>query len=121
VTGKTLASKGIAAEEPPPPLLQVQPTGPFGNEDVLDAWMVGQPGARFLAVMTAQIVRDNENVPLRIVRFDLFEQLNGVFGVPRGSATGDLLPVTYPQCSIHPGFFRSPAIVQWCFDTVAVG
>jgi hypothetical protein len=79
-----------------------------------------QPGARLQAAMTREIVRDNEDVPVRIVRFDRFEQLNVPFGVARGSATGDLLAVTHSQRPIHPGFFRSPAIVQWRFDTVAV-
>ncbi len=38
--GEALASEGIAAEEAPPALLQIEPTGPFGNEDVLDARML---------------------------------------------------------------------------------
>src|SRR5205085_5316272 len=38
--GQALASERIAAEEPPPALLQVEPTRAFGNEDVLEAWMV---------------------------------------------------------------------------------
>src|SRR5689334_18159014 len=32
--GKTLARQRIAAKEPPPALLQVEPAGPFGNEDL---------------------------------------------------------------------------------------
>jgi hypothetical protein len=38
--GKTLSSEGIAAQEAPPALLQVQPARPFGNEDLLETWMV---------------------------------------------------------------------------------
>jgi hypothetical protein len=120
VIGKTLAGQGIAAEEAPPALLQIEPTGSSRNKDVMDAQMPLQPGARLQAAMTREIVRDNEDVPVRIVRFDLFEQLNVPFGVTRGSATGDLLAVTHPQRPVHPGFFRSPTIVQWRFDTVAV-
>jgi hypothetical protein len=86
----------------------------------MDTRMPFQPGARLQAIMTREIVCDNEDVPSRIVRFDLFEQFNVPFGVTRGSATGDLLAVTHPQRPVHPGFFRSPAIVQWRFDTVAV-
>lgn len=37
--GKTLSSQGIAAEEPPPALLQVEPAGSCRNEDVVEAWM----------------------------------------------------------------------------------
>lgn len=35
--GKTLASKRIAAEEPPPALLEIEPAGTFRNKDVLNA------------------------------------------------------------------------------------
>jgi hypothetical protein len=37
--GKALPSQGIASEEAPPALLQVQPTGSLGNEDVVETWM----------------------------------------------------------------------------------
>jgi hypothetical protein len=44
--GKTLPSKGIAAEETPPPLLQIEPTRSSGNEEVMEARMCFEPGAR---------------------------------------------------------------------------
>ncbi len=37
--GKALPGQGIAAEEPPPALLQVEPAGSCRNEDVVEAWM----------------------------------------------------------------------------------
>lgn len=40
--GKALASQGITAEEAPPALLQVELTGPFRDEDMLEAWMIRQ-------------------------------------------------------------------------------
>src|SRR5258708_14613653 len=93
--GKALASKRVAAEEAPPALLQIQPAGAFGNEDLLEARMVCQPGAGFQAVMAAQIVRDNENVAGRIVRFDLLEQLDVMLGVARSRTAGDLLAIMH--------------------------
>jgi hypothetical protein len=69
--GKALTSQGITAEEPPPALLQVEPAGSSGNEDVMDAWMPFQPGARLQAVVTAQIVGDDEEISSRIVSFDV--------------------------------------------------
>jgi hypothetical protein len=92
--GKALASERIAAEKAPPTFLQIEPTGSFGDEDVLDAWMVCQPGARFQAIMTAEIVRDDENVPLRIVGFDVLEELNVILGITRSGTARDLLAIT---------------------------
>src|SRR5258708_39809832 len=60
--GEALPGQRIAAEEAPPALLQIEPASPFGNEHVLDAWMVCQPGAGLQTVVTAQIVRDDEDV-----------------------------------------------------------
>ncbi len=71
--GLALPSQGIAAEEPPPALLQIEPAGPCRNEDVLDAGMIDQPGPRLEAGMTTEIVGDDEDIPGRIVSFDVGE------------------------------------------------
>src|SRR5205823_4888347 len=42
---KALPSECIAAEKAPPALLQIEPTSPFGNENMLNARMLCQPGA----------------------------------------------------------------------------
>src|SRR5712692_5073365 len=44
--GKALPGERITAEEPPPALLQVEPAGSGRNEDVMDAWMPFERGAR---------------------------------------------------------------------------
>ena len=61
--GKTLSSERIAAEEAPPAFLQIQPACPGRNEDVVDARMLVQPGACLATVMTAEVVRDDDDVP----------------------------------------------------------
>lgn len=91
--GKTLASQRIAAEDAPPAFLEVEPTGPFGNEDLPDAWVLSEPGACFQAIVTAQIVCNDEDLPLGIVRFDGLEQLNVVFGIARSRTVRDLLAI----------------------------
>ena len=53
--GKALSSQGITTEEAPPAFLQIEPAGSFGDEDVVNAGMLGQPGAGFSAVMAAKI------------------------------------------------------------------
>jgi len=79
--GKALTSQGITAEEPPPALLQVEPAGSGGNEDVMEAWMPFQPGPRLEAGMTAEIVGDDEEISSRIVSFDVGQQGNVAFRV----------------------------------------
>jgi hypothetical protein len=121
VVGKTLPGQRIAAKEPPPALLHVEPTCAFGNEEVLKTWVPFEPSARLQTVVATEIVRDDENIPFGIVGFDLFEEFNVVPGIARGRTTRDLLAIAYPQRSVHPGFLRSSTVVQWCFDTVPRG
>ena len=93
--GKTLTGEGIAAKEPPPALLQIEPARSFGNEDVVDAGMFCQPSAGFQAVVAAEIICDKENVAPWIVGFDQFEQLDRIRRVARGSTPGEFFPITH--------------------------
>ena len=79
--GETLPSEGIAAEEPPPAFLQIQPAGSRGDKDVLEARMLGHPGACLSTVMAGEIVGDDVNVPAGIIGFDLLKQSDVVRGV----------------------------------------
>jgi len=79
--GETLPSEGIAAEEPPPAFLQIQPAGSRGDKDVLEARMLGHPGACLSTVMAAKIIRDNKDVTPRIVSFDVLKESDIVRGV----------------------------------------
>src|SRR5919197_1159969 len=53
--GKRLPGKRLAANQPPPALLEVEPAGPFGDEGVLEARMVGQPGPGREAGVAGQV------------------------------------------------------------------
>lgn len=90
---KTLSSERITSEKAPPTLLQIQPTGSLGNKDVLEAWMIRQPSTSLQTIMTAEIVCDDEKVSCRIVRFDVFEELNGVLGIARSGTARDFLAI----------------------------
>jgi hypothetical protein len=79
--GKALASQGIAAEESPPALLEIEPARSGGNEDLLDAWMPFQPGAGLQAVMTAEIVGDDGDIARGVVGFDVDEQSDVPFRI----------------------------------------
>jgi hypothetical protein len=52
--GKALSRKSITTEEAPPALLQVEPAGSFGNEEMVNAGVLGQPGAGLSTVMEAR-------------------------------------------------------------------
>src|SRR5947209_11233372 len=67
--GETLPSQGIAAEEPPPAFLQIQPTGSRRDKDVMEARMLGHPGTRLSTVMAGEIVGDDEDVACWVVGF----------------------------------------------------
>jgi len=69
--GEALPGKRIAAEEPPPAFLQIEPACSRRDEDVVNARMLLQPGARLQARVTAEIVADDEEVSPRVVGFDV--------------------------------------------------
>lgn len=119
--GKALTGERIAAEEPPPTFLEIEPTGSFRDEDVLETRMVCQPGARLQAVVTAQVVGDNKDIARGIVRFDLFEQFNVIFGIPRRGTTREFLAIADPQRSIDPRLVIPATVLQWRLDAMAIG
>src|SRR5829696_5435102 len=65
-SGKRLAGKGLAAKQPPPALLQIQPAGALGDEHLADAGMVAQPGTSRVAVVAGEVVGDHHNVPVEL-------------------------------------------------------
>ena len=93
--GKALSGQCIAAEEPPPAFLQIEPACSRRNEDVVNARMLLQPGARLHTGVTAEIVADNEEVSLGIVGLDVGEQRNVAFRVARSRTARQLLAITY--------------------------
>ncbi len=78
---KTLPSEGIATEEPPPALLQIEPACAFGNEQMLKAWMLSQPGAGLSTVVTTEIGSLHKNSIGWIGSLDGSSQSNVAFGV----------------------------------------
>jgi len=46
---------------------------PGWNEDVMDAWMPFEPGARLETVVTGKIIGDDKDVTRRMVGFDVSE------------------------------------------------
>jgi len=94
--GKALPRKGITTEEAPPALLQIEPAGSFGNEDVVNAGVLGQPSAGFSAVMAAEIISNDEDISGRIVGFNVGQRGNVALGVARSGTPGQHLAITHP-------------------------
>jgi len=65
--GKALASKGITTEQAPPPLLEIEPARAFGDEHMLEARMLREPGTGLQTVMTAQIVVMMKRSPIGLL------------------------------------------------------
>ena len=94
--GKALTRKRVAAEEAPPPLLQIEPAGSFGNENLVDAWMLYEPGVGLRAQVTDQVICDDEEVSFGIISLDIAEQGDVAFRITRSSTAGQLFPIAHP-------------------------
>ena len=93
--GEALASQRVPAKKAPPALLQIEPARSCRNEDVVNAWMPLQPGARLQAIVTREMVADDEASSTRVVGFDVGEQRDVAFGVARGGTARQFLAITY--------------------------
>jgi hypothetical protein len=69
--GLALPSQRNAWEEPPPALLQVEEACPFGNEDLMETRMLGQPGPGLGTVVAGQMIGDDGDLPSRVIRLDV--------------------------------------------------
>ncbi len=119
--GEALPSERIAAEEPPPALLQIEPARSCRNEDVMDAWMPFQPGTRLQTVVAAEIVADDEDIAAGVVRFNIGQQSNVAFRVARSRTARQLLAIAHVQGSVDPRLLGPAAIIHLRFDAVPVG
>ncbi len=94
--GKALPRKGIATEEPPPALLQIEPAGSCRNEDLVEARMLGQPGAGLGTGVARQVVGDDVDITARVIRLDVLQESNVACGVARSGTSGQLLAIAHP-------------------------
>ncbi len=117
--GKTLPGERIAAEESPPAFLHIEPARSFRNEDLVNTWMLGQPGIRLYTQMAGQIIGNHKDVSCRVVGFDVGKERNIALGVARGRAAGQLLAIAHTQRSIDPSLFRPSTILQRRLDSVS--
>jgi hypothetical protein len=119
--GEALPDKSIAAEEAPPPLLQIEPARSCRNEDMMQARMLFQPGTRLQTVVTAEIVADNEDVASGVVSFNVGQESNVAFRVARSRTTRQLLAIAHAQGSVDPRLLGPAAIIHLRFNAMPVG
>jgi len=118
--GQGLAREGLAAEDAPPPLDQVQPGGPDRDEGVLDARVIGQPRANRATAVAGQVVRHDVQVAVWIRLVERLEQFQVARGVARGRRLGQDLSVLDTERAVDPHLVRSPIIIQGNLDPVTV-
>jgi hypothetical protein len=119
--GKALPGEGIAAEEAPPALLQIEPARPGRDEDVMDARMSFQPGPGLQTGVTAEIVADDEDIAAGIIGFDVGQQSDVAFGIARSGTPGQFLAIAHAQRSVDPRLLGPATVIHLRFDAVPVG
>ncbi len=119
VIGLVLCSLNAVTKESPPAFLHIEPARSFRNEDLVNTWMLGQPGIRLYTQMAGQIIGNHKDVSCRVVGFDVGKERNIALGVARGRAAGQLLAIAHTQRSIDPSLFRPSTILQRRLDSVS--
>jgi hypothetical protein len=74
----------------------------------MDAWMIDKRGPRLKAGVTAEIVSDDEDIPSRIVGFNVGEQSDVALGIARGGRAWSVLCHRVPVRPRRPRFSLAP-------------
>src|SRR6266508_4076450 len=119
--GEGLPGQRLTAEQPPPALLQVEPAGPLGDEGVLDAGMVGQPGPGRVAGVAGEVVGDHHDGPGRVGLLHQPEESLVVDAVARRCGHRHLVAVADAERAVDPGLLHATAVLQRCLDAMSVG
>src|SRR6185437_12131701 len=108
--GEGLAGQGLAPEDPPPGLLQVEPAGARGDEGVPDAGVAFQPGPGGPAVVAGQVAGDDHDLAARVGVLRLLQEPLVVLAVAGRGAQGERLPVGDAQPAVDPGLVRAAGV-----------
>src|SRR5262249_12983401 len=117
--GEGLAGEGLPAEEAPPAFLQVEPTGPRGEGDGVDARMLPQPLLDRPAGMAGEVVADQVQLALGIGRVQPREEFQVADGVARRRGEGELVAVPHAQRPVDPHLLVAAPVVERRLDPVA--
>src|SRR5262249_39229511 len=117
--GEGVAGERLAAEEPPPAVLQVEPAGARGEGDGGDARMEPQPGLDRSAGMAGEMVADQVEVAVGGGRSELVKEDEVAHGVTRRRGAGHFLPIAYASRAVDPDLLLAAPLVERHFDPVA--
>ena len=115
-----LAGKRFTAEDPPPALDEVEPSGAYRNEGLLNAGMRGEPVANGATAVAGEVVRDKVQISVRKGVRQRLERREVASGVARRGGLREDLPIAHTERAIDPDLVQSPLVVQWRFDAVSV-
>jgi hypothetical protein len=116
-----LPREGLAPEDAPPSLDQIEPRGTHRNKGVLDARMGFEPLPDGTTGVAGQVIGNQVEVASRIGAVQRLEQVEVARRVAGTRGLGQRLAVADREGSIDPDLRRSPVIVEGDLDAVAIG
>ncbi len=116
-----LPSEGLAPEDAPPSLNQVEPGGTHRDEGVLDAGMSFQPLPDRATAMAGEVVGNQVKVPRWVGPIHGLEHLQIAGGIPGTSRLGERVPIADAEGCIDPDFLWPSVVVERDLDAVPVG
>ena len=121
VISQGLSSEGLAPEDPPPALNQIQPGSSHWNEGVLDLRMGFEPLPDRATAVAGQVVGNHIERAGRIGAVHHLEQIQVARGVARARCLGESMPIADAQRPIHPDVLESSVIIEWDLDAPPIG
>src|SRR5262249_27026960 len=116
VIGETRPGVGDAAQEGPPGFDEVEPSGPDGNEDLLDARVRRQPLADRSTGVTGEGVGNEVEVAVGMGAIDGVEQVQRARGMACRSGLGADRSLTDTPRALDPGLVVAAAVDERGFE-----
>jgi hypothetical protein len=113
-----LARERLAAKQPPPAFLQIEPARPGRERDRVDAGMLRQPLLDGRAGVTGEVITNQLEVACRIGSVNDRQEFEVAGGVARRRGEGHFSSVPHPQGAVDPDLLVAPPIVQRGLDPV---
>lgn len=121
VIRETLARKGIAAKQPPPPFDEIEPAGAGWHRFLMHPGMLSEPLPDRTTGVAGEIVVDQVEISIRVRGVNRVEELLEPGRVAGGSGEGQCLTIAGTQGTVDPDLVRSTTVVQRSLDPVSIG
>jgi hypothetical protein len=116
-----LPCQRFSPKEPPPALHHVQPTGFGGDEDLVDSWMLGQPGLNGRTLVAGEVICYQIQVTRRVVLVDGLQEAQIPSRVTGGGSQGQRVPIAHAQRPVEPDLLWPATVLQRRFDAMPIG